>query len=333
MSVGPVLSLRDVSVSVPGRGARGARALAVDRVSVDIAAGEVLGIVGESGAGKSLLASAVTGLLPPRAGLSGGEVWIAGARVDHLPEARLRRLRGRVVGTVFQDPLGALNPLMTIGAQLAETIAVHLPLSRSAARQRAAEALAEVGIPAPADRLGCYPHELSGGMRQRVGIALALCAAPALLIADEPTTALDVSVQAQILALLKRLCRDRGMAVMLITHDMGVIAETADRIAVLYAGRLVETGPVRDVLDTPCHPYTDGLVAAVPRIDGRPGRLAQIPGAMPPPGARPAGCAFHPRCALARDRCRKDPAPEVAAAGGRAACWFPCRSLPARTDP
>ena len=222
---------------------------------------------------------------------------------------------------VFQDPLTSLNPLLTIGEQLIETILEHLPLSKSDAEKRAVVALEEVGIPAAANRINSYPHEFSGGMRQRVVIALALCAEPSLVIADEPTTALDVSVQAQIISLLKKLCREKGTAVMLVTHDMGVIAEAADRVAVMYAGRLAELGPVRDVLTKPSHPYTDGLMASTPLASQGQKRLRQIPGAMPRLSELPNGCAFHPRCEFAQDRCRAEN-PLMTKAEG-AACWYP----------
>jgi len=235
----------------------------------------------------------------------------------------MRRLRGKDIGMVFQDPLTSLNPLLRIGDQLTETMLAHLDIPLSKARKRAVAALEEVGIPGAGQRVDSYPHEFSGGMRQRVVIALALCAEPSLIIADEPTTALDVSVQAQIIALLKRLCRDRGTAVMLITHDMGVIAEAADRVAVMYAGRLVELGPVRDVLTAPLHPYTDGLMGSTPLAARGKARLHQIPGAMPRLDALPTGCAFHPRCPRAQDACKTDPAPRIGDDQGRAACFFP----------
>jgi peptide/nickel transport system ATP-binding protein len=223
---------------------------------------------------------------------------------------------------VFQDPLTSLNPLLKIGDQLVETIMEHLDLNRSQARQRAIDALAEVGIPAAAERIDSYPHEFSGRMRQRVVMALALCAEPSLIIADEPTTALDVSVQAQIIALLKKLCRDRGTAVMLITHDMGVIAEAADRVAVMYAGRLAELGPVRDVIKSPRHLYTDGLMGSTPLASVGSKRLRQIPGAMPRLGNVPDGCAFHPRCKRADEKCEKS-IPDRSSGPSFAACWHP----------
>ncbi len=322
----PVLSVRNLSVEIPSRD--GIKR-PVDDVSFDIAPGEILGVVGESGAGKSMTGNAVIGLLSRPAHISGGEVWLMGERIDALaPEAK-RRVRGRRIGMVFQDPLTSLNPLLTVGQQLAETILEHLPLSKKDARQRAIQMLQEVGIPAAAQRIDSYPHEFSGGMRQRVVIALALCAEPSLIIADEPTTALDVSVQAQIIALLKRLCRERGVAVMLVTHDMGVIAEAADRVAVMYAGRIAEIGPVRDVIERPSHPYAHGLMASTPLASLGLRRLRQIPGSMPRLGRLPAGCAFNPRCERAAEKCRVDPRPRLADDPlGRAACWFPLRQTP-----
>lgn len=315
---GPVLSIRDLSVEIPTR--TGA-VTPVDGVSYDIAAGEILGVVGESGAGKSMAGNAVIGLLNPPAHIAAGEIWLNGSRIDALRGDALRRLRGKEMGMVFQDPLTSLNPLLSVGDQLTETMLTHLPISRTDAKKRAVAALEEVGIPGAAERIDSYPHEFSGGMRQRVVIALALCAEPSLIIADEPTTALDVSVQAQIIALLKRLCRERGTAVMLITHDMGVIAEAADRVAVMYAGRLAELGAVRDVLTQPQHPYTAGLMASTPLASAGKARLHQIEGAMPRLDKVPDGCAFNPRCTYAQAQCRAAPAPVITDA--HAACWFP----------
>jgi peptide/nickel transport system ATP-binding protein len=296
---------------------------AVDGVSFEIAAGEVLGVVGESGAGKSLTGAAVIGLLEPPGRLRGGEVWLGTERIDTLPPEAMRKVRGRRIGMVFQDPLTSLNPLYRVGEQIAETIRTHSDASAGTARQRAIALLREVGIQGAERRIDAYPHELSGGMRQRVVLALALCAEPELLIADEPTTALDVSIQAQIIALLKRLCRERGTAVMLVTHDMGVIAEMADRVAVMYAGRIVEIGPLREVVLSPRHPYTRGLMAAIPPVTARAPRLAQIPGAMPRLGAIPPGCAFNPRCDRAFERCRRErPERMPVGSGVDAACWL-----------
>jgi peptide/nickel transport system ATP-binding protein len=323
----PILSVRDLKVGFPTR--RGTL-IAVDGVSFDVAPGEVLGVVGESGAGKSLTGAAVIGLIEPPGRMLDGEVYLGGRRIDTLPPAEMRKVRGRRIGMVFQDPLTSLNPLYRIGDQIVETIRAHRDLSRALARERALALLAELGIQGADARLGSYPHEFSGGMRQRVVLALALCAEPALLIADEPTTALDVSIQAQIITLLKRMCRERGTAVMLITHDMGVIAETADRVAVMYAGRIVEIGAVRDVVLTPRHPYTRGLMGAIPPAAARVARLAQIPGAMPRLDAIPAGCAFHPRCSEAFGRCRAERPDRMLVTPAReAACWLYADTAPA----
>ena len=313
----PLLEVRDLSVVFDTR--RG-RLTAVDRVSFSVAAGEILGVVGESGAGKSLTGTAITGLLERPGRIGGGEIRFEGGRIDNLSPERMRRLRGRSIAAIFQDPLTSLNPLFTVGRQLVETIRTHLDLGREQARRRAIELLAEVGIPAPDRRFDHYPHQFSGGMRQRVVIALALCASPKLVIADEPTTALDVSIQAQILALLKTLCREHGAAVILVTHDMGVIAETADRVAVMYSGRIVEIGPVVQVVKAPRHPYTEGLMGSIPVIGTAAARLTQIEGSMPRLTDIPAGCAFHPRCPRAMAECaavRPEPRPIE---GGQVAC-------------
>jgi len=314
-----LLAVKDLRVEFP---TRQVTLVAVDGVSFSIAPGEVLGVVGESGAGKSLTGAAVIGLIDPPGRIGAGEIWLNGRRIDNLAPEALRRVRGREIGAIFQDPLTSLNPLYTIGRQLVETITTHLDLAPGPARKRACDLLAEVGIPAAARRFDHYPHQFSGGMRQRVVIALALAANPKLIIADEPTTALDVSIQAQIIALLKRLCLEHGTAVMLITHDMGVIAETADRVAVMYAGRIVEIGPVADVIHRPQHPYTKGLMGSIPSIIAEREQLAQIDGTMPRLTAIPPGCAFHPRCPHVFDRCRRT-RPELMAAGAtRAACWL-----------
>jgi peptide/nickel transport system ATP-binding protein len=315
-----VLSVRGLTVAFPQR----RRTLtAVDSVSFDIAAGEVLGVVGESGAGKSLTGAAVIGLLEPPGRIMGGEIRLNGQRIDNLPPDEMRKVRGKRIGMVFQDPLTSLNPLYRVGDQIIETIRTHSRVSEDEARERAISLLQEAGIQGARARINSYPHEFSGGMRQRVVLALALCAEPELLIADEPTTALDVSIQAQIIALLKRLCRERGTAVMLITHDMGVIAETADRVAVMYAGRIAEIGPVRDVVQHPHHPYTKGLMGAIPTLGGTASdRLVQIPGSMPRLDAIPKGCAFNPRCAFAFDRCRVERPEAMPAGQSQAACWL-----------
>jgi len=240
----------------------------------------------------------------------------------------MRKIRGRHIGAIFQDPLTSLNPLYTVGRQLIETIQAHLPVSDAEARQRAIRLLQETGIPAAEARIEQYPHQFSGGMRQRVVIALALAGEPRLIVADEPTTALDVSIQAQIISLLKRLCRDHGAAVMLVTHDMGVIAETCDRVAVMYAGRVVEIGPVGDVIHVPAHPYTVGLMGSIPAMDEDRERLLQIDGSMPRLTAIPRGCAFNPRCPRVFDRCRVERPDLLDAGATRAACWL--HAQPAR---
>lgn len=314
-----ILAVNDLVVDIPTR--KGVLR-PVDNVSLDIKKGEILGVVGESGAGKSMTGNAVIGLLDPPAHIASGEVLLKGMPIQNLPKKEMQKIRGKEIGMVFQDPLTSLNPLIPIGEQLSETIRTHLPVDKNTADKKALEALDEVGIPAAAGRINNYPHQFSGGMRQRVVIALALCAEPSLVIADEPTTALDVSVQAQIISLLKQLCRERGTAVMLITHDMGVIAEAANRVAVMYAGRLAELGSVEKVLTAPEQPYTQGLMASTPLASEGKERLNQIPGAMPTLGALPTGCAFHPRCEFAFDKCRKDPYPTLSNCNGRAACWL-----------
>jgi peptide/nickel transport system ATP-binding protein len=316
-----ILEVENLRVEFPTR--RGPL-VALDSVSFSIEPGEVLGVVGESGAGKSITGLAVIGLLEPPGRIAGGEVILEGRRIDNLPPHEMRKVRGRRIGMIFQDPLTSLNPLYTIGRQLEETILTHLDLSAAAARERALALLREVGMPAPEARFSSYPHQFSGGMRQRVVIALALAADPVLLIADEPTTALDVSIQAQIITLLKRMARERGTAVMLITHDMGVIAETADRVAVMYAGRIVELGAVREVIHRPQHPYTVGLMGSIPRIGFTKAkqRLVQIDGAMPRLNAIPAGCAFNPRCPRRFERCLVERPDLLPAGSSRAACWL-----------
>jgi peptide/nickel transport system ATP-binding protein len=245
-----------------------------------------------------------------------------GERIDNLSHEAMRRVRGKKIGAIFQDPLTSLHPMLSIGAQLAETIRTHFPVDAAAARATALELLKAVGIPAAETRIDHYPHQFSGGMRQRVVIALALAGKPALIVADEPTTALDVSIQAQITSLLKRLCRDYGTSVMLITHDMGVIAETADRVAVMYAGRIVETGPVESVTRAPRHPYTRGLMASIPSMRTRQATLQQIDGAMPRLNAIPEGCAFNLRCARASAQCRAEK-PVLEVQSHAIACWHP----------
>jgi peptide/nickel transport system ATP-binding protein len=316
---GPVLSVHDLRVEFPTR--KGVL-VAVDGVSFDIAPGEVLGVVGESGAGKSMTGAAIIGLIEPPGRIAGGEIRLRGHRIDNLPPDQMRRFRGKRIGMVFQDPLTSLNPLYRIGDQIVETIRTHLDLTEKSAREQAIQLLTEVGIQGAKARIDGYPHQFSGGMRQRVVLALALAAEPELIIADEPTTALDVSIQAQIIQLLKRLCRERGTSVMLITHDMGVIAETADRVAVMYAGRIVEIGPVRDVVQAPHHPYTQGLMGSIPTLDRQADRLTQIPGSMPRLDAIPPGCAFNPRCPHAFDRCRSERPDLIGVGRSEVACWL-----------
>ena len=314
-----LLSVRNLRVEIV---TRRATLLAVDDVSFDIAEGEVLGVVGESGAGKSITGNAIIGLIDPPLRRAGGEIAYAGKRIDNLDAETMRTLRGRHIGAVFQDPLTSLNPLLTVGRQLVQTIITHLDLSGSEARKRAVQLLAEVGFPAPRERLDCYPHELSGGMRQRVVLALAFCCEPNLIIADEPTTALDVSVQAQVIELFRRMCRERGTSVMLITHDMGVISEISDRVAVMYAGRVVEIGTARAVLNAPAHPYTRGLMASIPTVQRTKSELPQIAGNMPRLAAVPSGCAFHPRCPCRLPRCDRE-RPVLAPAGEtQSVCWL-----------
>ena len=314
-----VIDVRNLKVEFPGR--RGT-VTALSDVSLSIRAGEILGVVGESGAGKSMTGLAIQGLLERPGRIADGEIWLGQRRIDGLNDKEMERIRGREIGAIFQDPLTSLNPLFTVGAQLTETIRQHLPLGKAEARARAVQLLRDVGIPSPEERVNHYPHQFSGGMRQRVVIALALAASPKLVIADEPTTALDVSIQAQIISLLRRLCKEKQTAVMLVTHDMGVIAEAADRVAVLYAGRLIEIGSVEQVLHAPRHPYTQGLMASIPSLGARVEKLNQIDGSMPRLDAIPTGCAFNPRCRSAGPRCLRE-RPELTAVGdGASACWL-----------
>ncbi len=314
-----VIDVRNLKVEFPGR--RGT-VTALSDISLSIRPGEILGVVGESGAGKSMTGLAIQGLLEKPGRIADGEIWLGSRRIDQLDDRAMESIRGREIGAIFQDPLTSLNPLFTVGAQLVETIRQHLPLSKRDAKARAVQLLRDVGIPSPEERVDHHPHQFSGGMRQRVVIALALAASPKLIIADEPTTALDVSIQAQIISLLRTLCKEKQTAVMLVTHDMGVIAEAADRVAVLYAGRLIEVGPVEQVLHAPRHPYTQGLMASIPSLGARVERLNQIDGAMPRLDAIPPGCAFNPRCGFSGPRCLRE-RPELEAVGdGASACWM-----------
>ncbi len=298
--------------------------VAVDDVSFSIDEGEVLGVVGESGAGKSITGLAIIGLLDRPGRIARGTIRFLGQKINGLHKEAMRRIRGAKIGAIFQDPLTSLNPLYSIGRQLVETITTHTDLTLSQARGRAIDLLNEVGISAADRRIDSYPHEFSGGMRQRVVVALALCVNPRLIIADEPTTALDVSIQAQIIALLKRLCRDHRTAIILITHDMGVIAEMADRVAVMYAGRFAEIGSLRDVIKSPKHPYTVGLMNSIPIIGHEIEDLPHINGSMPRLHEIPPGCAFNPRCSRAVDRCRVEQ-PDFMPTGNvgqMASCWI-----------
>ncbi len=315
----PLLKIKDLIVEFPTR-----RALlrAVDKVSFEIAKGEVLGVVGESGAGKSLTGAAIIGLLEPPGRIAGGEIYFDGQRIDNLADEQMRHLRGKRIAMIFQDPLTSLNPLYRVGEQLIETIQTHLPMNKKQARKRAIELLDEVGIPAPETRIDGYPHQFSGGMRQRVVIALVLAGEPDLIIADEPTTALDVSIQAQIISVLKRLCSERGTAIMLITHDMGVIAEIADRMAVMYSGQIVEIGKTYDLIKNPKHPYTKGLMGSIPSMSGEVKRLVQIPGSMPRLNDIPSGCSFHPRCSKVFEPCYSKRSPQIKVGQSDVACWL-----------
>jgi peptide/nickel transport system ATP-binding protein len=315
----PILNIEHLKIEFNTR--RGTL-VAVEDVSFNVLPGEVFGVVGESGAGKSLTGQAIIGLLEPPGRISAGQIFLKDQRLDQLPYHEIRRIRGKKIGMIFQDPLTSLNPLYTIGRQLTETILTHTDMSQTQARQHAIALLDEVGIPAAEKRFDHYPHQFSGGMRQRVVIALALCVNPSLIIADEPTTALDVSIQAQIIALLKRLCKEHDTAVILITHDMGVIAEISDRVAVMYAGRLVEVGNVRDVVKTPKHPYSQGLMGSIPSLHQRVEQLIQIDGAMPRLMEIPPGCAFHPRCPHSFDRCRHSRPELIDTKPSRVACWL-----------
>jgi peptide/nickel transport system ATP-binding protein len=301
---------------------------AVDRVSFAVSAGETLAIVGESGCGKSMTALSLMRLVPdPPGRIVGGSVRLCGRDLLRLSEPEMRAARGAELSMIFQEPMSSLNPVLTIGNQIAEAVSIHQDLSRSAALDKAIEMLRVVNMPAPEQRAHAYPHQLSGGMRQRAMIAMALACGPKLLIADEPTTALDVTIQAQILDLLQELQRALGMGIILITHDLGVVAETAQRVVVMYAGRKIEEAAVEALFAQPRHPYTAGLLASMPRppgerIGGSAARLAEIPGTVPSLTALPPGCAFAPRCAFADERCRRETPPyEQKQPGHWAACW------------
>ena len=301
---------------------------AVDDVSFTVARGEVLGLVGESGSGKSMTGYSIMGLIDPPGRIVSGNLHLEGRDLRMMSEEDLRQLRGNRVAMIFQDPMMTLNPVLRIDDQMIETILAHRRVGRAAARDEARAALAKVGIPSPDERLVAYPHQFSGGMRQRVAIAIALLNDPVLVIADEPTTALDVTIQGQILFEMQKLTRETGAAMIWITHDLSVIAGLADRVCVMYAGRIVEQGTVFDVLSRPRHPYTRGLLDSVPSMSARGTRLAQIPGMAPSPLAVPAGCAFRDRCGYATDVCRAMPAMEPigdAAARHTLRCFHPLR--------
>ena len=315
----PLLSVRDLAMGFAS--AKGVLS-AVAGISFDVAAGETYALLGESGCGKSATALALMRLLPAAGRVLGGEVYLDGRELLGLPETEMRALRGGGMAMIFQEPATSLNPVMTVGRQIGEVLARRGDLSDDARRAKAEKLLAAVGIADAARRLDEYPFQMSGGMKQRVMIAMALAGDPALLVADEPTTALDVSIQAQIIALLKHLAREKGAAVMLVTHDMGVIAETCDRVAVMYAGRIAELGPVHEVIHAPAHPYSRGLMGSIPAMDEDRERLLQIDGAMPRLNAIPRGCAFNPRCPQVFERCRVE-RPELMPAGRtQAACWL-----------
>jgi peptide/nickel transport system ATP-binding protein len=316
-----VLEVENLRISFPDAGK--GRVYPVDGVSFTLDRGKTLALVGESGCGKSLTSLALLRLVPAPGRIEDGSaIRLADTDVLALQGESLRRIRGRRIGMIFQDPMTSLNPVFTVGDQIAEGVRAHFDVSRAEARRRALKLLQEVGIPDPAARLDAYPHQLSGGMRQRVMIAIALSAEPEILVADEPTTALDVTVQAQILEVLDRLRDSHGMAVLLITHDLGIVAGRADRVAVMYAGQIVEEAPTDRLFARPSHPYTQGLFASVPRITGPVGRLSPIGGSVPPPGAWPSGCRFRPRCPKAFDKSETMPPLLPVDPDHRMRCWL-----------
>ncbi len=308
-----LLTVENLAIDVPG-------GRAVDGASFTLNPGEVLALIGESGAGKSLTGAAIIGLLPAAARIVGGQIQLDGERIDDCDEEDWEALRGKRISAVFQDPMAALNPLQRIGTQLAETLHTHHPFTGKVLRERVGDWLDAVGL--PRERVGAYPHELSGGMRQRVALALALCPGPELLVADEPTTALDAPLRVRMAAMLRRLAGRQGTAVLLISHDIRTVAAAADRVAVMYSGRIVEIGTTADILRAPSHPYTEALLGSMPAAGVRRPRLPSIPGGMPLPSERPAGCAFHPRCPRVAAQCRRQ-VPPLAADGP--ACFFPIR--------
>jgi oligopeptide/dipeptide ABC transporter ATP-binding protein len=317
----PLLEVRDLRVSFPDRAAGAVHP--VDGVNFELSRGETLALVGESGCGKSLSALALLRLVPPPGKVaSGSSVMLDGTDVLSLDSKALRKVRGRRIAMVFQDPMTSLNPVFTVGDQITEVVHAHFKVPKKEARDRALNLLNEVGIPDAASRLDAYPHQLSGGMRQRVMIAIALAGEPELLIADEPTTALDVTVQAQILELLDQLRESHGMAMLLITHDLGIVAGRADRVAVMYAGQIVEQAATASLFERPSHPYTQGLFASVPRITGPVGTLMPIPGTVPPPSAWPSGCRFRTRCPIVHARSAEMPPMLEVGPGHAMRCWL-----------
>ena len=317
---GPVVEVDGLRTSFHGDDGIG---LAVDGVSFSLYKGETLGLVGESGCGKSVTALSVMRLVrEPPGRIEAGRIAVNGRDLTALSEQEMCRIRGDEVAMIFQEPMSSLNPVLTCGFQIMEAVMLHQDASRAEARERAVEMLKLVGIPAPEQRIDEYPHQLSGGMRQRIMIAMALSCNPDVLIADEPTTALDVTIQAQILELLQQLQEELAMAILLITHDLGVVAEVADRVAVMYAGRIVETARTRELFASPRHPFTRGLLRSIPDLEGERERLDIIPGSVPDARDLPAGCAFHPRCPLADDGCRRRrPQAEETAPGHLVSCW------------
>lgn len=317
MTTRPLLDVQDLTVSFGDTPV-------VRRVSFQLEKGRVLCLVGESGSGKSMTALSVIRLVPAPGHIASGRLLFDGEDLLSLPEREMRSRRGRDLSMIFQEPMTSLNPVLTIGRQIAEPLEIHQGLSRREALERAAELMELVGIPDPGRRLGDYPHQFSGGMRQRAMIAMALACSPRLLLADEPTTALDITIQGQILRLLGRLARERNMGTLLITHDLGVVAETADDVAVMYAGELVETAPAAELLARPLHPYTQALMTCAPLVGSHERRrLPSIPGNVPLPSALPEGCSFRPRCSRAARQCLQPPAFAEAAPGRRVRCWFP----------
>jgi oligopeptide/dipeptide ABC transporter ATP-binding protein len=326
VSAPPLLELRNLSTHyVSARGTRVVRA--VDEVSLSLEAGSTLGIVGESGSGKSTLALTILRLLPPAARITGGEILFEGEDLRTKSDGEMRRIRGKRIAMILQDPMASLNPLFTIGDQVAEPLRVHEGEGRAGAWGRAKDLLRSVRISAPESRVGEYPHQMSGGMRQRIVGAIAISCAPRLLIADEPTTSLDLTIQAQYLNLLRDLQRQHELALIFITHNLGIVAKMCDQVAVMYAGRLVEWGPVTRIFDAPAHPYTQALLGSIPRMGDTRARLTAIEGQPPDLAAPPSGCAFHPRCPQAMDRCREETPPETALAPRHTTrCWL---SVPA----